>query len=54
MRDAFVAIAQRENIPEGLLGSRRHLEALLTDGTWPAALDGWRKPLLHDALMPLL
>jgi ribonuclease D len=54
MRDAVLAVAQRENIPEGLLGSRRHLEALLTDGSWPAALDGWRKPLLHDALMPLL
>jgi ribonuclease D len=54
MRDAVLAIAQRENIPEALLGSRRHLESLLTDGAWPAALDGWRKPLLHDALMPLL
>jgi ribonuclease D len=54
MRDAVLAIAQRESIPEGLLGSRRHLETLLTDRTWPAALDGWRKPLLHDALMPLL
>lgn len=54
MRDAVTAIAQRENIPEGLLGSRRYLEALLTDHVWPAALDGWRKPLLHDTLMPLL
>jgi ribonuclease D len=54
MRDAVLVIAQRETIPEGLLGSRRHLETLLTDGSWPAALDGWRKPLLHDALMPLL
>jgi ribonuclease D len=54
MRDAVVAIAQRENIPEGLLGSRRHLETLLTDRTWPATLDGWRKPLLHDTLMALV
>jgi ribonuclease D len=54
MRDAVLAIAQRENIPEGLLGSRRHLETFLTDRTWPTALDGWRKPLLHDALAPLL
>ena len=54
MRDAVTAVAQRENIPEGLLGSRRHLETLLTDRSWPAALDGWRRPLLHDALMALL
>jgi ribonuclease D len=54
MRDAVLVVAQRENIPEGLLGSRRHLETLLTDRVWPAALDGWRKPLLHDALAPLL
>ncbi len=54
MRDAVAVIAQRENIPEGLLGSRRHLETLLTDRAWPAALDGWRRPLLHDALTALL
>ena len=50
MRDKITAIAQRENIPEGLLCSRRHMEALVTDCVWPAALDGWRKPLLFDAL----
>jgi ribonuclease D len=50
MRDQVVAIAQRENIPDGLLGSRRYLEAFLTDGVWPTAFDGWRKPLLFDAL----
>ncbi len=50
MRDKITAIAQRENIPEGLLCSRRHMEALVTDRVWPAALDGWRKPLLFDAL----
>jgi ribonuclease D len=49
-RDSIVAIAQRENIPEGLLCSRRHLESFMTDGVWPAALDGWRKPLLFDTL----
>ena len=49
-RDAIVAIAQRENIPEGLLCSRRHLESFMTDSVWPAALDGWRKPLLFDTL----
>ncbi len=54
MRDKIAEIAQRENIPEGLLCSRRHMEALVTDRAWPAALEGWRKPLLLDALTPLL
>ena len=54
MRDKITEIAQRENIPEGLLCSRRHMEALVTDRAWPAALEGWRKPLLFDALTPLL
>lgn len=50
MRDNVNQIAQRENIPEGLLCSRRHLEALVTDRAWPSSLEGWRKPLLFDAL----
>jgi ribonuclease D len=54
MRDKITEIAQRENIPEGLLCSRRHMEALVTDRAWPTALEGWRKPLLFDALTPLL
>ena len=54
MRDKITEIAQRENIPEGLLCSRRHMEALVTDGAWPAALEGWRKPLLFDALAAYL
>src|SRR5690606_18724233 len=44
-------IASRLDLPEGLLCARRHLERLVATGTWPAALEGWRKPLLHDALM---
>jgi ribonuclease D len=54
MRDKITEIAQRENIPEGLLCSRRHMEALVTDRAWPAALEGWRKPLLFDALAAYL
>ena len=54
MRDKIAEIAQRENIPEGLLCSRRHMEALVTDRTWPVALEGWRKPLLFEALSSLL
>lgn len=53
MKDEVARVAQTLDIAEGLLCSRRHLEALLTDRAWPAALEGWRKPLLHDALMAL-
>ncbi len=54
MRDDVAAIASTLELPEGLLCPRRHLEALLTDRSWPAALNGWRKPLLHDTLMSRL
>ncbi|MGH8040576.1 MAG: ribonuclease D [Rudaea sp.] len=51
LRDAVTAIAQPLDLPESLLCPRRHLETLVAERTWPAALEGWRKPLLHDALM---
>jgi ribonuclease D len=51
LKHAANAIAARLDLPEGLLCARRHLDALVTTGAWPAALEGWRKPLLHDALM---
>jgi ribonuclease D len=51
LRDEVTAIAQRLELPEGLLCPRRHLETLVYDGAWPAALDGWRTPLLRDALI---
>lgn len=54
MKDAIDAIATRLDLPAALLCPRRHLETLLADRTWPAALEGWRRPLLHDALMPFL
>jgi ribonuclease D len=50
LRDEVAAIAQQIEIPEGLLCPRRHLETLVYDGVWPAALEGWRKPLLHASL----
>ncbi|WP_343229769.1 hypothetical protein [uncultured Stenotrophomonas sp.] len=37
--------AERE-LTEGLLASRKHLEALLEGGEWPAALGGWRREQL--------
>ncbi len=54
MKEAVAAVAQTLDLPEGLLCSRRHLETLLADRAWPPALEGWRRPLLHDVLMALL
>jgi len=54
MKDAVAALALQLDIPEGLLCARRHLESLLSDHTWPRALEGWRKPLLHDRLMAMI
>jgi ribonuclease D len=51
MKESVVAIAAELDIPDGLLCARRHLEALIFDGAWPEALEGWRKTLLFDALM---
>ncbi len=53
MKDEVARIAQTLGIADGLLCPRRHLEALLSDRAWPAALEGWRKPLLQDALTGL-
>ena len=51
LRDEVAAIAAQLGLPDGLLCPRRHLETLVYEGVWPKSLDGWRKPLLHDALM---
>jgi ribonuclease D len=51
MKESVVAIAGQLGLPEGLLCARRHLESLLTESAWPAALNGWRRPILHDVLM---
>ena len=54
MQQAVAAVAAEHDIPEGLLCSRKHLEALLACRGWPAALEGWRRTLLEPALGPLL
>jgi ribonuclease D len=41
-------------LPDGVLASRRHLEALLESGQWPASLAGWRRAELQPALDPIL
>ncbi len=41
-------------LPDGVLASRKHLEALLERGQWPAGLGQWRRLQLEAVLTPLL
>ncbi len=54
LKEAVAARARELDLPEGLLCARRHLETLLVTRRWPRALDGWRREVLHDALVALL
>lgn len=54
LKQIISARASELDVPEGLLCARRHLESLLTTRHWPTALDGWRREVLHDALMTRL
>ncbi|GAA0720082.1 ribonuclease D [Dokdonella soli] len=54
MKEVVAARATELDLPEGLLCARRHLESLLAARRWPSALDGWRRDVLHDALVALL
>lgn len=54
MKAVVTRIADQLAIPDTLLCARRHLESLLTERAWPAALEGWRRGLLHEPLMRLV
>jgi len=54
LQDAVARRTAELGLPDGLLASRRHLEALLDGGDWPAALGGWRRDQLQPLLLPLL
>lgn len=54
MKEVVAARARELDLPEGLLCARRHLESLLAARRWPRALEGWRREVLHDALMARL
>lgn len=54
LQQGVAAVAAEHELPEGLLGARKHLEALLAGRGWPDALQGWRRRLLEPALSPLL
>lgn len=51
LKEIVVAKALALDIPDGLLCSRRHLETLYLSRRWPTTLEGWRRTILHDALM---
>ncbi|MBJ6979532.1 MULTISPECIES: ribonuclease D [unclassified Luteimonas] len=53
LQDAVAARSAELGLPDGVLASRRRLEALLDDGDW-AALGGWRRTQLEALLAPLL
>jgi ribonuclease D len=51
------AVAQRSaelGLPDGVLASRRWIEALQDGEDWPGALSGWRRAQLETRLAPLL
>ena len=57
LRKLQEAVAKRSTelgLPDGVLASRRWLEALMDQGDWPDALSGWRRQVLEPVLQPLL
>jgi len=54
MQEAVLAIAGELGVPEGLLASRKLLEALQDGGGWTGPLAGWRRQVLEARLGPLL
>ncbi|GAA4868636.1 ribonuclease D [Luteimonas vadosa] len=58
LQDAVAERSRELALPDGVLASRRWLQALLARGgegdAWPDMLDGWRRAELETALAPLL
>ncbi|MGH8173879.1 MAG: ribonuclease D [Rhodanobacteraceae bacterium] len=54
LKEAVAERARELDLPEGLLCARRHLELLLVTRQWPPGLEGWRREVLHDALLAKL
>jgi ribonuclease D len=54
LQDAVAERSRELALPDGVLASRRWLQALLEQKQWPPALAGWRRGQLEAALAPLL
>jgi ribonuclease D len=55
MRSAIDTLATQLDLPPGLLCARRSMEEfVMSGGTWPDALEGWRRGVLYDRLSALL
>lgn len=54
LQDAVAAHSAELGLPDGVLASRRWLEALLDGDDWPGVLGGWRRQQLEPVLSPLL
>lgn len=54
LQDAVAARSAELGLPDGVLASRRWLEALLDRGEWPDALAGWRREALEPGIASLL
>ena len=54
LQDAVAARSAELGLPDGVLASKRWLEALLDQGDWPDALTGWRRAALEPTIAPLL
>lgn len=54
LQEAVSARSVELALPDGVLASRRYLEALLDSGEWPETLSGWRKAELESVLTLLL
>jgi ribonuclease D len=54
LQDAVSKRSAELGLPDGVLASRRWLQALLDEGKWPSALAGWRREALEPSLAPLL
>ncbi len=54
LQDTVAARSAELGLPDGVLASRRWLEALLDDGDWPGLLGGWRRRQLEPVLSSLL
>ena len=54
LQDAVATTAHELGLPEGVLASRKVLEALQDGGGWNGTLGGWRRQVLEPRLAPLL